>query len=205
LIFFYFLPIGITLAVIAVTTVLLYRKVYQTEVRSQKWQLGQRSVLQKVFWTSLLYVLAVYISFPLVVFSWVFQGRSSETFGWYTMLGFVHPSQGLWNSLVYFYRSRGVQQKQKPPQVRVARPEQPCNNSPNTAATAAVVSLPDDVDAVVEAPVDASQSPIESNLDSMEAAADPADTTDMFPSGNTTTDSLSETDGMETWTAVFDV
>mmetsp|Transcript_17337 Transcript_17337/g.40238 ORF Transcript_17337/g.40238 Transcript_17337/m.40238 type:complete len:362 (-) Transcript_17337:248-1333(-) len=64
---------------------------------------------RKVFWQSFWYMVAFYVTLPFALFSYYWKFKSVHDIWILVIVGFIHPSQGIMNSLVYFQRSSSME------------------------------------------------------------------------------------------------
>mmetsp|Transcript_1173 Transcript_1173/g.3035 ORF Transcript_1173/g.3035 Transcript_1173/m.3035 type:complete len:548 (-) Transcript_1173:836-2479(-) len=101
----YTLPLGLGLLVLTMATVMICAKVYRQQKASMRWSLQQNMKLtRRVFWQSVLYMIAFDITLPFALASTYWQFTSKHEFWVLVVGGFVHPSQGFMNALIYFQR-----------------------------------------------------------------------------------------------------
>ena len=106
---FFTIPVSCVVLVLSFATGTICWKVYRQQKKVQKWMASRNMELsKKVFWQSFWYMVAFYLTIPWLLFNYYVQFRSSThvlVHGF--AIGFLLPSQGLLNSLVYFQRQRG--------------------------------------------------------------------------------------------------
>ena len=104
----YTVPLCFVAVVLSVATVATCLGVYRQQKKTQRWMADRNMALSRwVFWQSLWYVLAFWLTIPWVIVTFYVKFRSStHLLVSYVALGFVSSSQGLLNSLVYFRRQR---------------------------------------------------------------------------------------------------
>lgn len=101
---FVVLPLGLSILAITVSMIVVYNSVRKRSVASRKWSLGisQASKLEKaVFWQCLFYVLAFYITWPIMFSVYLFSVDVNGPLGLAMAIAFVAPLQGCSNALVY--------------------------------------------------------------------------------------------------------
>jgi len=110
LIIFYTLPLGAGLVVVTIATIVVCQKVYRQQRASRRWSTRQNMKLtRKVFWQSFWYMVAFYVTLPFALFSYYWKFKSVHDIWILVIVGFIHPSQGIMNSLVYFQRSSSME------------------------------------------------------------------------------------------------
>lgn len=117
---FVVLPLGISIAGITASMFLVYWKVRKQSAASKKWSFGVGSASkleQAVFWQCLCYVLAFYISWPILFAVYLFSIDENGPFGLALTVAFLAPLQGFNNWLVYV---RGKRQSGQHPRVRTS-------------------------------------------------------------------------------------
>lgn len=108
MIFFFFLPFGLSLLGILWATAALFLSVYKLEKSSSKWRLSIRatgdSMTVKVFWRCFWYLLAFLIPWP-IYFVGHFVEMKEANFPFVVALQICAPIQGFLNAVVYQTRS----------------------------------------------------------------------------------------------------
>jgi hypothetical protein len=98
------LPLGASIGAITLSMFLVYGKVRSQAAKSRKWSLGvgkASKLEQAVFWQCFYYVLAFYISWPILFAVYLFSIDVTGPFGLALTVAFVAPLQGFNNFLVY--------------------------------------------------------------------------------------------------------
>ena len=107
--FFYTIPLSIGIVVISSTTLSICVKVYRQQLKARRWMANNNMALtQEVFWRSFWYVMAFYVTQPILLAS--YYGRFDDSnimVSLQFLVGWLAPAQGSLNALVYFRRSRG--------------------------------------------------------------------------------------------------
>lgn len=104
---FVVLPLGLSILTITGCMVCVYWSVRKQTLKARKWNLGanQAGRMEKaVFWQCVSYVLAFYITWPLMFSVYLFSidaNESSASFPLAMTVAFVAPLQGFSNSIVY--------------------------------------------------------------------------------------------------------
>lgn len=101
---FVVLPLGFSIAAITVCMLLVYLKVRQSTAASKKWTfgIGQASAMeQAVFWQCLFYVLAFYITWPIVFSVYLASVDIDGPLALTMTVAFVAPLQGFNNFLCF--------------------------------------------------------------------------------------------------------
>lgn len=106
---FFTIPVCLVLIVSTLATGAICRNVYMQQKKAQKWMADRNMELtRKVFWQSFWYLLAFYCTIPwLVVGYYVDVNSATEFMVIMFSFGFLNPSQGVLNALVFFQRQRG--------------------------------------------------------------------------------------------------
>ena len=107
-IIFVLVPICVCLLGIALATAALFASVYKLERASAKWRLAKRaggnSMTGKVFWRCFWFLLAFYVSYPLVLSSYLVKFEA-KNYAFWVAFTICSPLQGFLNFLVYYQRS----------------------------------------------------------------------------------------------------
>lgn len=104
---FVVLPLGLSILAITGSMVCVYWSVRQQTLKAQKWNLGgnQAGRMEKaVFWQCVSYVLAFYITWPLMFSVYLFSIDSNDGLASFPLamtVAFAAPLQGFSNSVVY--------------------------------------------------------------------------------------------------------
>lgn len=106
IVFFFFLPFGLSLIVILLATASLFLSVYKLEKSSSRWRLQETgdSMTVKVFWRCFFYLLAFCVPWPMYFASY-FVELTESNYPFFVALQICIPCQGILNFLVYRYRS----------------------------------------------------------------------------------------------------
>eukprot|EP00980_Cylindrotheca_fusiformis_P028747 scaffold22642_cov134-Cylindrotheca_fusiformis.AAC.2 len=108
IVFYFFVPYAICLIGVTVATIMLFLSVYKLERSSSRWRLAVRSdgdsMTEKVFWRCFWYLLAFYIPWP-IYFASYFVELTERNYPFWVVLQICTPSQGFFNSLVYYQRN----------------------------------------------------------------------------------------------------
>ena len=105
---FYTAPVSIVLMSLTVSTVWICVHVYCQQKRVQQWMFDQRLKLTRmVLWQSFCYVLAFYVTLPVVLLSFYIQFTTRSHYWLLFTTAALAPLQGMMNAIVYFQRSRG--------------------------------------------------------------------------------------------------
>jgi len=110
IIFFFFVPFGLSLVGILWATVALFLSVYKLERASSKWRFEFRStrdsMMVKVFWRCFFYLLAFCVPWPMYFASY-FVELTEANYPFFVVLQICIPCQGILNFLVYRQRTGG--------------------------------------------------------------------------------------------------
>ena len=107
---FYTVPVSIVLIGLTVLTISICCRVYSQNARVRRWRTDVRtSVTRRVFWQSVWYVSAFYVTLPFVLLSFYVKFKSSRYFWIYIVTAILAPLQGVMNALIYFQRSKDFQ------------------------------------------------------------------------------------------------
>ena len=107
-IFFVLVPLSIVMLGSTVFTVLVLLEVFRRERASARFSTRRYQWTRAVFWKSLLYLAAFYLTYP-IMFSTFFVDVSSRVNWLFMLTSALAPSQGLWNFGVYFaYRKQSA-------------------------------------------------------------------------------------------------
>ncbi|CAB9498701.1 expressed unknown protein [Seminavis robusta] len=101
---FFVIPLGLSIIAITISMLVVYWKVRQRAAASRKWSLGigkVDSLEKKVFWQCLFYVLAFYVTWPLMFSVYLASIDVDGPLGLTMTVAFVAPLQGFTNFLVY--------------------------------------------------------------------------------------------------------
>ena len=101
---FVILPLGISILTITGLMLVVYNSVRSRAAASRKWRfgIGQASKLeQAVFWQAFSYLLAFYITWPIMFSVYLFSVDVKAGLGYTMTVAFVEPLQGFNNFLVY--------------------------------------------------------------------------------------------------------
>lgn len=101
---FVVVPLGLSIASITATMVMLYCKVRTQSATSNKWSFGigqANPMIRAVFWQCLFYTLAFYVTWPILFSVYVASVDEDGPFGLAMTVAFVAPLQGFSNCLVY--------------------------------------------------------------------------------------------------------
>ena len=105
---FYTVPVCIVLFVLTVVTVVICLFVYKKHRRVRKWVVRSNrklSLTRKVFWQSVWYVMAFYLTLPCVLVTFYVDFKTQHHFWLLVVAAVLAPLQGLMNALIYFKRS----------------------------------------------------------------------------------------------------
>eukprot|EP00980_Cylindrotheca_fusiformis_P020884 scaffold7902_cov129-Cylindrotheca_fusiformis.AAC.1 len=106
-IFFFFVPCAICLTGVTVATIMLFLAVYKVERSASRWRFAVRrggdTMTEKVFWRCFWYLLAFYVPWPVLFVSY-FVELTERNYGFLLVLQIFGPSQGFFNSLIYYQR-----------------------------------------------------------------------------------------------------
>ena len=105
---FYTTPVSIVLFTLTASTAGICRKVYMQQQRARKWKLsnGRVSIMREVLWQSFWYVMAFYVTLPMMLVSFYAPFEYPRGFWIFIVTAFLAPLQGLMNALVYFHRTK---------------------------------------------------------------------------------------------------
>lgn len=110
IIFFFFVPFGLSLVGILWATMALFLSVYKVEKSSFRWRFELRSthdsMTVKVFWRCFFYLLAFCVPWPMYFASY-FVELTEVNYPFFVALQICIPCQGILNFLVYWQRSSG--------------------------------------------------------------------------------------------------
>eukprot|EP00543_Licmophora_paradoxa_P013806 CAMPEP_0202474590 /NCGR_PEP_ID=MMETSP1360-20130828/92466_1 /ASSEMBLY_ACC=CAM_ASM_000848 /TAXON_ID=515479 /ORGANISM="Licmophora paradoxa, Strain CCMP2313" /LENGTH=458 /DNA_ID=CAMNT_0049101727 /DNA_START=232 /DNA_END=1608 /DNA_ORIENTATION=- len=113
---FNFLPIGIAVLILVISSTMLCLDVYTHESQSNKYSIGnvvshkrKSRLTRKVFWQSIFYVLSAVVVIPSMVLGMVLS-YNTENQKYFYVNAIMAPCQGTFNAIVYFHR-RGVFRK----------------------------------------------------------------------------------------------
>uniref|UniRef100_A0A7S3P6F5 G-protein coupled receptors family 2 profile 2 domain-containing protein n=1 Tax=Amphora coffeiformis TaxID=265554 RepID=A0A7S3P6F5_9STRA len=100
------IPLGLSIISITMSMWFVYRAVQVQATKAKKWRLGgdsggKNSLEREVFWQCLLYVLAFYITWPIMFSVYLASVDIEGPLGLTLLIAFLAPLQGFWNSLVY--------------------------------------------------------------------------------------------------------
>lgn len=100
------IPLGLSIISITMSMWVVYRAVHVQAAKAKKWRLGPgaggKSTLEKeVFWQCLFYVLAFYITWPIMFSVYLASVDVNGPLGLTLTIAFLAPLQGFWNALVY--------------------------------------------------------------------------------------------------------
>lgn len=110
---FYTVPVCVVLCVLTMVTAAICRKVLVQRQRGRRWMMDTGlSVTRKVFWQSVWYVTAFYLTLPFVLLSFYIEFNSRRHFWILVVTAVLAPLQGLMNALVYFQRTKTFQSLQ---------------------------------------------------------------------------------------------
>ena len=101
---FVVLPLGFSITSISAAMLVVYWKVSRQTAKAKKWQLGKGSINQlesQVFWQCLFYVLAFYITWPILFSVYLASVDVNGPLGLTLTVAFVAPLQGFNNFLVF--------------------------------------------------------------------------------------------------------
>ena len=100
---FVVLPLGISILAITASVLFMYGTVRHRAVKSQKWRLGagKSSIEAEVFWQCLFYVLAFYITWPILFSVYLASVDIGGPLSLTLTVAFVAPLQGFNNFLVF--------------------------------------------------------------------------------------------------------
>ena len=101
---FVVLPLGFSIASISAAMLIVYWKVSRQTSQAKKWQLGKGSINKlesQVFWQCLFYVLAFYITWPILFSAYLASVDVDGPLGLTLTVAFVAPLQGFDNFLVF--------------------------------------------------------------------------------------------------------
>ena len=105
---FYTAPVSIVLMSLTVSTVWICVHVYCQQKRVQQWMFDQRLKLTRmVLWQSFCYVLAFYVTLPVVLLSFYIEFTARRHYWLLFTTAALAPLQGMMNAIVYFQRSSG--------------------------------------------------------------------------------------------------
>ena len=114
---FYTAPVSVVLFTLTVSTVAICWHVNTLYRRAQKWRFGNNNkrnnnnkkslaITREVFWQSFWYVLAFYVTLPLMLLSFYVPFQFPRDFWIFVVTAIFAPLQGSMNALVYFHRSK---------------------------------------------------------------------------------------------------
>ena len=104
---FYTAPVCVVLVVLTTVTISICYRVYSQNARVHKWRTDKNaSITRKVFWQSVWYVSAFYVTLPFVLLSFYVKFKSSRYFWIYIVTAILAPLQGMMNALIYFQRTK---------------------------------------------------------------------------------------------------
>jgi len=100
------IPLGLSIISITMSMWVVYRAVQVQTTKAKKWRLGggsggKNSLEREVFWQCLFYVLAFYITWPIMFSVYLASVDVDGPLGLTLTIAFLAPLQGFWNSLVY--------------------------------------------------------------------------------------------------------
>jgi hypothetical protein len=113
IIFFNTVPIASALLIMTISTVLICRKVYGVDRKSQRWFMHSRQgknhkTSKLVFWQSLWYAMSFLLTLPFLTISYYVQFQHDVSYSFAVTAAILSPAQGFLNALIYYKRKSGL-------------------------------------------------------------------------------------------------
>ena len=103
---FYTIPVSIVVVGMSTVTAGICLRVYRQQLASLRWTAKQNLRLtRRVFWQSFWYLVAFWMTIPVILMSYYWPYRSANDFWVILLAALLSPAQGFLNAFVYFQRS----------------------------------------------------------------------------------------------------
>lgn len=108
---FFAIPTSLALLLIIICSFVMCYHVYTTERTSRQYSITKRNLAltKKVCWQSLFYCGIFVLTLPILMLNYYVNFRGQVAFYQFLLSALLAPSQGFWNSLIYFQRAHSLQ------------------------------------------------------------------------------------------------